>query len=114
MKVRVQWSYGGVGAEKNMLFTVRSINSLNVESSERIVDDVAKPGWLVVYSLRDQLNEWLPNDICNGLSALETFESDVWVGDPSTGNPTLTRNRLTDTLRPKPIGGQEMDMEDRV
>lgn len=103
VEVKVSWSYGAIGSEKTIKFTVRSIYYLNVESSTRIVDNLQQPVWQVVYSLRDQLGAKLPDNVCAGLRAVESFTSNVWDGVPDTGSPTLKMNRLKDTFAPKKI-----------
>lgn len=100
VKLKVTWNYNGVEkGEKEISLTVRSIWSLNITSNSRPDMDIQK--WIVTYSLLDNLGTPLPDDVCAGLRAYESFAKDLWEGRfPSLGHPILSSNHLTDTFMP--------------
>ena len=87
--------------EKEIAFTVRSIWSFNVISTERPNPNEYR--WIVRYSLLDNFNVALPDDVCRGLRASEIFEHNLWPGFPFLGTPVLSSNSLTDTFVPPPV-----------
>lgn len=98
VEVKVSWSYGGIGAEKTIKFTVRSVAFMQVVSNTRPQNFQ----WLVVYRIYDQLREALSDEICRNLVASESFEKQVWIGWGNHTSPILQSNRLTDTFEPPP------------
>ncbi len=100
VEVKVRWSYGSVAAADTTKFTVRSIWFLEQISSRRIVDDIQKPSWIVVYKLKDNLGQFMPDNVCAGLKITESFISNVWEGAPELGDANLKRNYAADTFRP--------------
>ena len=108
--VKVSWVYAtnkNMRGEKEIKITVRSIWSLTHTSTSRL-DTYS---WQVKYRLNDQLGEALPDNVCSGLKATESWERNLWPGPAELGEPTLSQNSLIDTFvapisqRPSPVPG---------
>lgn len=108
VKLKVTWAYNGTEkGEKEIAFTVRSIWSLGITSNSRPNSNVKK--WVVTYSLLDNFNATLPNEVCNGLRAYESFTQHLWPGLADMGNPVLSSNYLTDTFIPPALINSDGD-----
>jgi hypothetical protein len=95
--VKVKWEMRGEKAEVAFALTVRSLHTLDVVSNGKVSGYQYR--WQVQYQLRDQLGTALPDNICSGLGASESWSKDLWSGySPTLGSPTLTVNSLTDTF----------------
>jgi hypothetical protein len=108
VKLKVTWNYNGTEkGEKEIAFTVRSIWSLRITSNSRPNSNAKK--WVVTYSLLDNFNTALPNEVCNGLRAYESFTQHLWPGLADMGNPVLSSNYLTDTFIPPALINSDGD-----